>query len=52
MDGRHPEVGGAGVKDHIELLARSADGDLAIVLSLRRRGKKEKRREMGSRGRK
>ena len=34
VDRRHPEVGGASVEDHVELLAWSANGDLAIVLSL------------------
>lgn len=34
-DGGHPEVGGAGVEDHGEVLRRGADGDGPIVLHLR-----------------
>lgn len=33
----HPEVGGASVKDHSELLWWSPDADLTIILGLQRR---------------
>lgn len=34
VDGGDPEVGGAGVKQHGEVLRRSADTDHAVVLGL------------------
>lgn len=33
---RHPQVGGAGVKDHGELLRRSPDANLTIILGLQK----------------
>lgn len=36
MNGGDPEVGGAGVKQHSEVLWRGADADQPVVLSLRR----------------
>lgn len=35
VDGRHPQVGGAGVHQHGEGLTRGSDGDHAIVGELR-----------------
>ncbi len=36
VNGGHPEVGGAGVKQHSEVLWRGANADHPIVLGLRR----------------
>lgn len=36
MDGGDPEVGGAGVKQHSEVLWRGADADHPIILGLRK----------------
>lgn len=33
----HPEIGGASVKDHSELLGRGPNADLTIILSLQSR---------------
>lgn len=36
----HPEVGGAGVKDHSELLRGSPNANLTVVLGLQSRKRK------------
>lgn len=40
VDGGNPEVGGAGVKDNLEGLRRSANGDHTIVGELPRKREK------------
>ena len=34
VDGRHPQVGGAGIKHDVKRLAWGPDGDRAVVLGL------------------
>lgn len=44
VDGGDPEVGGAGVEQHGEVLWRGADADHAVVLGLGTQGREERHR--------
>ena len=41
LGGRHPEVGGTRVEDHLEVLSRSAERDVAKVLGVEEVGKRD-----------